>query len=229
MFLHRGVRKVGSPLLARTRTVNRPVGPIAYDCVKIITVRDGSAILFSEFGQKLVNVGDVVILGANRPMFQRTRGHISVTTIYLDTDYVVDQVCWQHIDLLQDRLDAPGFADTIYSDPAQVLRLGEDLTGLMMPWLDELVSLSMEMVHSGRGQMISVVGMLTAATFLGEALTVWHIAGGLLIVGAIMLCLRLARKRFTTRTARTARNPVASSSSSGAVEAPVFACAAWHR
>jgi AraC family transcriptional regulator len=39
---------------ARTRTIHRPVGPVAYDCVKVIIVRDGSAILFSEFGQKPV-------------------------------------------------------------------------------------------------------------------------------------------------------------------------------
>lgn len=48
-------------LLARTQTVHRPVGPLAYDCVKIIIVRDGSAILFSEFGQKPVRPGDVIL------------------------------------------------------------------------------------------------------------------------------------------------------------------------
>jgi hypothetical protein len=33
--------------------------------VKVIVVRDGSAILFSEFGQKPVKIGDVILLGAN--------------------------------------------------------------------------------------------------------------------------------------------------------------------
>lgn len=37
------------PLLARTQTVHQPVGPVAYNCVKVIVIRDGSAILFSEF------------------------------------------------------------------------------------------------------------------------------------------------------------------------------------
>ena len=54
-----------APLLARTRTIHRPVGPMAYDCVKVIVVRDGSAILFSEFGQQPVTIGDVILLGAN--------------------------------------------------------------------------------------------------------------------------------------------------------------------
>lgn len=34
------------------------------------------------------------------------------------------------------------FAATIYTEPAQVLDLGEDRAGMLMPWLDELVALS---------------------------------------------------------------------------------------
>lgn len=132
------------PLLARTRTVHRPVGPVAYDCVKVIVVRDGSAVLFSEFGQKPVNVGDVVLLGANTLCGSEPEGHITVTTIYADTDYVLDQVFWQHASLLQDRLDAQEFAEMVYTEPAQILRIGEDRAGMLMPWLDELVALSVE-------------------------------------------------------------------------------------
>lgn len=132
------------PILARTRTVHSPVGPVAYDCVKVIVVRSGSAILFSEFGQKPVNVGDAVILGANVLCGSEPEGHITVTTIYLDTDYVIDQVFWQHAGLLQDRLEAQGLAETVYSEPAQILRLGEERSGMLMPWLDELVERSIE-------------------------------------------------------------------------------------
>ena len=133
-----------APIIANTRTVHRPVGPLAYDCVKIIVVRDGSAILFSEFGQKPVKVGDVIVLGANTLCGSEPEGRITVTTIYADTDYVIDQVFWQHVGFLQDRLDALEFAATIYTEPAQILRLGEDRAGQLMPWLDELVALSIE-------------------------------------------------------------------------------------
>lgn len=133
-----------SPLLARTRTVHRPIGPVAYDCVKVITVRDGSAILFSEFGQKPVKFGDVILRGANTLCGSEPEGHITVTTIYADTDYIVDQVFWQHASVLQDRLDAQEFAATVYTEPSQILRLGEDRAGMLMPWLDELVALSVE-------------------------------------------------------------------------------------
>ncbi|WP_223175093.1 AraC family transcriptional regulator [Schaalia sp. JY-X159] len=131
-------------LLARTATVYRPVGPVAYDCVKVVVVRDGSAFLLSEFGQKPVRPGDVILLGASVLCGSEPEGHITVTTVYLDTDYVLDQVRWQYAGFLEDRLDAQGFADMIYTEPAQVLRLGEDRAGMLMPWLDELVALSVD-------------------------------------------------------------------------------------
>jgi hypothetical protein len=49
------------PVLARTQTVHRPIGPTAYDCVKIIVVREGSAVLYSEFGQKQVRLALAVL------------------------------------------------------------------------------------------------------------------------------------------------------------------------
>lgn len=112
------------PLLARTRTVHRPVDPVAFDCVKVIIVRDGSALLFSEFGQQIVTVRDVVVLGANVLCGSEPEGHITTTTIYLDTDFVIDQGFWQHAWLFRDRLDAQRFTEAIYSEPSQVLRLG---------------------------------------------------------------------------------------------------------
>src|SRR5690625_4159127 len=132
------------PLVARSHTLYKPMGPVGYDCVKVIVVRDGSALLFSEFGQQIVTVGDVVVLGANVLSGSEPEGHITATTIYLDTDYVIDQVFWQHAWLLRDRLDAQRLTEALYSEPSQVLRLGEDRTGLLMPWLDELVARSID-------------------------------------------------------------------------------------
>lgn len=132
------------PLLARTKTLHRPIDPVAYDCVKVIIVRDGSAILFSEFGQKPVTVGDVVTLGANTLCGSEPEDHITVTTVYLDTDYVIDQVFWQHVGLVRDRLDAQDFAEALYVEPTQILHVGEDRARMLMPWLDELVALSID-------------------------------------------------------------------------------------
>lgn len=97
-----------SPIVARTQTIHRPVEPTAYDCVEVIVVRDGSALLFSEFGSSHVNVGDAVLLAANTLCGSEPEGHITATTVYLDTDYLIDQVFWQHAGLLQDRFQAQG-------------------------------------------------------------------------------------------------------------------------
>jgi len=104
-------------------------------------VRSGSAILFGEFGQKAIGVGDVIVLGANVLCGSEPEGYVTVTTLYLDTEYVVDQVFWRNAGLLCDRLAAREFAATLYSEPTQILHLGEDRAGILAPWLDELVVL----------------------------------------------------------------------------------------
>lgn len=68
------------------------MGPVAYDCVEVIFVRHGSAVLLSEFGEKPVTTGDVVMLGASTLCGSEPEGSITVTTLYLDRDYVIDQV-----------------------------------------------------------------------------------------------------------------------------------------
>lgn len=133
-----------TPILARTGSVHEPLRPVAYDCVRIGVVRAGSAILYSEFGEQPVKVGDVVALGAHTLCGIEPEGWITVTTIYLDRDYLVDQFFWQHAGSLRDRLDAQDFMDDVYAEPAQILHLGEDRAGLLMPWLDELVALSVD-------------------------------------------------------------------------------------
>lgn len=117
---------------------------MAFDCVKIIVVRAGGAILFSEFGTRHVNVGDAIVLAANTLCGAEPEGWVTTTTLYLDRDYVIDQVFWQYAELFTDRLDAKHFLDNRYAEPAQVLRLGGDRAGLLMPWLDELAALSID-------------------------------------------------------------------------------------
>lgn len=133
-----------APLHAATSTLHRPLDPVAFDWIRLIFVRDGSAIVLSEFGERPVRIGDVVLLGANVLCGVEPEEHFTITTIYVDTDYVIDQIFWRHVGLLQDRLDAHDFAATIFTDPAQILRLGESHAGMLMPWLDELVGLAVQ-------------------------------------------------------------------------------------
>lgn len=60
--------RVGSdywPVWACTYAGSRPIGPAALDCVRVIVIRSGSALLVGELGQRLVKTGDVVLLAAN--------------------------------------------------------------------------------------------------------------------------------------------------------------------
>ena len=72
-----------SPVVARTESIHRRRDPIAYDCVKLIFVRAGSAWLFSEFGERPVRVGDVVLLAANTLCGAEPEQRVTVTTLFL--------------------------------------------------------------------------------------------------------------------------------------------------
>lgn len=121
---------------------------MAFDCVKFIVIRGGSARLFSEFGIQHVNFGDVVVLAANTLCGAEPEGWVTTTTLYLDRDYVIDQVFWQYAAHFKDRIDASDFLDKNYAEPTQIMRIGGDRAGLLMPWLDELVALSIDGVEA---------------------------------------------------------------------------------
>ena len=69
-----------SPVVARTRSHHVPVDPVAFDCVKLIVVRTGSALLFSEFGTRHVKVGDVVLLAAQTLCGAEPEGSVTTTS-----------------------------------------------------------------------------------------------------------------------------------------------------
>lgn len=161
----RGSRAFG-PIVAHTSTHHAPTSPIAHDFVKLMFVRSGSVILFSEFGQQPATLGDVVILAKNTLCGGEPEGHVTITTVYLDPDYIIDQVFWQYAAVLSDRLHAQQFAETFYSEAAQLIRLGEDRAGMLMPWLDELVALTiedrpMQTFHRVQALWFSVAHVLT--------------------------------------------------------------------
>lgn len=133
-----------APVAAITTTHYGPDNPTAFDCVRLVFIRDESAFLFSEFGQCSVNVGDVVLLCSNTLCSTDSEGHVTATTIFADTDYVIDQVFWQYASVLSDRLDARDLVKAMYVEPAQILHLGEDRARMLMPWLDELVKLTVD-------------------------------------------------------------------------------------
>lgn len=131
-----------APLTARTITQRRRSPSTLHANIRLVVVRDGSAILSGDFGQKPLNLGDAALLGANVPCGAEPEGQVTVTTVYLDPDYAIDSFYWQHTELLLDRLEAQDVAAAVFAEPVQVLRLGEQRLEQLGPWLDELVELS---------------------------------------------------------------------------------------
>lgn len=119
-----------------------PVLPSAHDCVMLLVVREGQRSSRASSSSSPSASETLCSLGANTLCGCVPERSITITTICLDTDYLVDQIFWQHTPLPSDRLHARQFAKTIYADPAQIVRLGESRAALLTPWLDELVTLS---------------------------------------------------------------------------------------
>lgn len=141
---HRYGTRRFTPIVARTHAIIRPIKPGPFDCVTLCFVRSGSAILDGEFGERSISVGDVLAVPANMSYGTEPDGRVTVTTLYLDRDYLVDQVFWQHVAQLTDRLDAQDLMDDLYPERAHIIRLGEHRGRLLAPWLDEMVALSVE-------------------------------------------------------------------------------------
>lgn len=130
------------PIVARTSTSHVSTAPSARDCVTVIVVRRGAATACGDLDPVRVAPGDVVLLGGSTRCGLDPDGSVTTTTLHLDSDYIVDQLFWQNAAVVSDRLFAWQFAESTYTEPAQILRLGPERAGLIAPWLDELVMLS---------------------------------------------------------------------------------------
>lgn len=127
-----------SPIVASTRTFHVGLRPHAFDCAQLTVVRAGSAILFGEFGHRYLNLGDVALIPPHTLFGMEPEPWVTMTTLYVDRDFLTDQIFWQYAAWFADRLDMQQFLDAHPVDPARVIRLGEQRVGVLMPWLDEL-------------------------------------------------------------------------------------------
>lgn len=139
-----------TPLIAQTNSHSVQIDPIAFDCVKLIVIRDGSAVLVSEIGTRHGNVGDVVLLAARTRCGAEPEGSVTATTIYIDCDFVIDQIFWQYSAQLGARCSARELFNSIWTTPAQILRVGEGMICELKPWLDELSELCVNGVEPSR-------------------------------------------------------------------------------
>ncbi|OFL64959.1 MULTISPECIES: AraC family transcriptional regulator [unclassified Brevibacterium] len=133
-----------SAVVARTETTLRPTEARAFDYVRFIFIRAGTAVLFGDVGERPVRAGDVVVLAPNTLCGSHPEGSLTTTTIYAELDYLVDQTFWQHADALVDRHHAWEFISCRFPDSAHIVHIGSSRLDLMLPWLDQLVELSLD-------------------------------------------------------------------------------------
>ncbi|GAA2229771.1 AraC family transcriptional regulator [Herbiconiux moechotypicola] len=133
---------ISPPIIARTESWRDAVAPTAHDCVTVIVVRAGIAELLSEFGKRQVTPGDIALLGGNTLYGVEPAGEVTLTILHLDTEYIIDQIYWQNVAAVGDRDFAQHYADTVYTDPAQIIRVGLARLDRLAPWLDELTTLT---------------------------------------------------------------------------------------
>lgn len=122
--------------------MDQPIRPGFYSRAKFILVRGGSAVFRSEFGTKAVRQNDAILMGSNTLCGSVPVGSATYTTVYLDPEYLIDQIRWRHAHMLLDRLEASELAEELCPIPAQVFRLGHTRASIIAVWLDELVRLS---------------------------------------------------------------------------------------
>ncbi len=126
---------------ARTATRRRVTeATTIYDCVRLAVIREGSLILTGDMDALPVSAGTVVLAAPGAAFGWQPEGRTVVTTVLLDTDYLVDVFFWQHLDRLADAAAARDLAARRYPEPVQVLRLGEPAVERLAPVLDGLVA-----------------------------------------------------------------------------------------
>lgn len=130
------------PIVAETSTHAHPVSQVAYDWVRLVFLRSGTAIIHSELAQQPARPGDVLLLGANVLAGYRPEEPATETTVFLDPDYLAEKFFWQYSDVLADRLEACELLDEPYLGSAQLLRLSARDFERVLPWLDKLTKLS---------------------------------------------------------------------------------------
>lgn len=136
--------KLTRPVAARTDTFVKPVQRRAFSHVRFLFLRHGSAIVFGPAGQQIVSTGDVLVLAPDTLLGGRPEGSVTITTVFTDLDYLLNQTYWQYASLVADVFHLTEILTSRFTDSMQVLRPGAARMGLLSPWLDGLVDCTIE-------------------------------------------------------------------------------------
>lgn len=131
-------------------TIASDVPPAAFDCVKFILVREGIATLACGANTARVVPGDVIVVSAHTLCCAAPEPRVTVSTLYIDRDYLIDLVYWQCATHFVDRLEVKHFFDVLFTNHSQQFHLGHTQLEQIAAWLDELTVMSQEGIASER-------------------------------------------------------------------------------
>lgn len=104
--------------------------------------RDGSVILCGHLDGVAVSSNACILIAPWVSLGFQPEGNVSITTLAVDTDYLIEHLYRQHLNVIPDRDAARDLAAKLYPDPVQVLPLGERTLQRLGPTLDHLVHLT---------------------------------------------------------------------------------------
>ncbi|MEC5178371.1 AraC family transcriptional regulator [Cryobacterium sp. MP_M5] len=90
------------PIAVETREFRRAVPPVAFDCVKLLLIREGSTILTTE-SDTFASEGDLVCLRTATLCGGTPEQTVTISTLYIDTDYLFELWVWQLSTIGHDR------------------------------------------------------------------------------------------------------------------------------
>lgn len=92
-----------------TKVLRAPVPYEAWDCLRIVLLRQGAAHVYSAAGTGFARCGDVMILAEEVPGGLVPDGQVTVSVAYVDPTYFFQQMMWRHSELLY----TPDVAETM--------------------------------------------------------------------------------------------------------------------
>lgn len=130
------------PIAVRTHTLEAAKRTAVFVCDQFVLVRDGAANLFQGGSVARVRAGMVIVVSARASYWVAPKPSLTTTTLYLDRDYLIDQVYWQSIAHFVDRHEVKAYFETDYTNRSQLLCLDPRQVAEISVWLDELEDLS---------------------------------------------------------------------------------------
>lgn len=91
------------PIAVETREFRRAVPPVAFDCVKLFLIREGSTILTTESDTTFASEGDLVCLRTATRCGGTPEQTVTISTLYIDTEYLFELWVWRLAPIGHDR------------------------------------------------------------------------------------------------------------------------------